>query len=197
MIILFGLAGSGKGTQAKALSEVFGWRTISVGQTIRDTGKYADIINRGELVNDDDVIALMNEQIAKIEAEGYEIILDGYPRNIYQAEWIAANMIDKIDGAILLDVPKEELFERLTLRGRDDDLSEESIKRRFEISEQNFYSIFPLLEKNGVSVRKVDGTGSVEEVTNRLIDIVKEMVPGARIQVNDVNGEEIERSYGE
>lgn len=197
MIILFGLAGSGKGTQAKALSEVFGWRTISVGQTIRDTGKYADIINRGELINDDDVIALMNEQIAKIEAEGYEIILDGYPRNIYQAEWIAANMIDKIDGAILLDVPKEELFERLTLRGRDDDLSEESIKRRFEISEQNFYSIFPLLEKNGVSIRKVDGTGSVEEVTNRLIDIVKEMVPGARIQVNDVNGEEIERSYGE
>ncbi len=197
MIILFGLAGSGKGTQAKALSEVFGWRTISVGQTIRDTGKYADIINRGELINDDDVIALMNEQIAKIEAEGYEIILDGYPRNIYQAEWIAANMIDKIDGAILLDVPKEELFERLTLRGRDDDLSEESIKRRFEISEQNFYSIFPLLEKNGVSVCKVDGTGSVEEVTNRLIDIVKEMVPGARIQVNDVNGEEIERSYGE
>lgn len=197
MIILFGLAGTGKGTQGKALSELFGWRWLSVGQVIRDTGEYADIINRGELIGDDDVIKLMTAQIQKAEAEGFDVILDGYPRDEYQAKWMMVNMADKIDGAILLDVPKEELYARLELRGRDDDKSRESIDRRFAISEQNFKLIFPLLEEKGIEIRKVDGVGAVEEITNRLVDVVKEMVPGARIQQNDVNGGEIEKSYGE
>lgn len=197
MIILFGLAGSGKGTQGKALSEIFGWRWISVGQVIRDTGEYDDIINRGELIDDDDVNRLMSGQIAKAEAEGYDVILDGYPRDEYQAKWVVANIADKIDGAIFLDVPKEELYERLALRGRDDDLDRKAIERRFEIAEQNFYAISTLLGIKNIEIRKVNGVGSVEEVTNRLVDVVKEIVPGARVQTADVNGGEIERSYGE
>ena len=197
MIILFGLAGSGQGTQGKALSEIFGWRWISVGQVIRDTGEYDDIINRGELINDDDVNRLMSGQIAKAEAEGYDVILDGYPRDEYQAKWVVANLADKIDGAIFLDVPKEELYERLALRGRDDDMDRTAIERRFEIAEQNFYAISTLLSGENIEIRKVDGVGSVEEVTNRLVDVMKEMVPGARVQTADVNGGEIERSYGE
>ena len=197
MIILFGLAGSGKGTQGKALSEIFGWRWISVGQVLRETGEYAEIMNRGELVEDDDVNRLRGMQIEKTEAEGYDVILDGYPRDEYQAEWFMDKFAEKIDGAILLEVPKEELYERLALRGRDDDMSKESIDRRFEIAEQNFYSIFNLLEAKNIEIRKVNGVGSVEEVTNRLVDVVKEMVPGARVQTADVNGGEIERSYGE
>lgn len=197
MIVLFGLAGTGKGTQGKALSELFGWRWLSVGQVIRDTGEYDDIINRGELVGDDDVIRLMSAQIDKSEAEGFDVILDGYPRDEYQAKWMMDNMADKIDGAILLDVPKEELYERLMMRGRDDDKTLESINRRFEISENNFKLIFPMFEEKGIEIRTVSGVGSVEEVTNRLVDVVMDMVPGARIQQNDVNGEEIERSYGE
>lgn len=197
MIVLFGLAGTGKGTQGKALSELFGWRWFSVGQVIRDTGEYDDIINRGELVGDDDVIRLMSAQINKSEAEGFDVILDGYPRDEYQAKWMMDNMADKIDGAILLDVPKEELYERLMMRGRDDDKTLESINRRFEIYENNFKLIFPMFEEKGIEIRTVSGVGSVEEVTNRLVDVVMDMVPGARIQQNDVNGEEIERSYGE
>lgn len=197
MIILFGLAGSGKGTQGKALSEIFGWRWISVGQVLRDTGEYAEIMNRGELVDDDDVNRLMGAQIEKTEAEGYDVILDGYPRDEYQAKWVVANMADKIDGAIFLDVPKEELYERLMLRGRDDDLSRESIERRFEIAEQNYSLIFDLLKAHGIEIRHVNGVGSVEEVTDRLVDVMREIAPEARIQTADVNGGEIERSYGE
>lgn len=197
MIVLFGLAGSGKGTQGKALSELFGWRTLSVGQVIRDTGKYANTVNHGNLIPDDDVIALMNAQIEKIEAEGFNIILDGYPRDEYQAKWIMNNMAEKIEGAIILEVPKEELYERLSLRGREDDLDKESIDRRFEIFDQNISAILPLFEEKGIEIRRVNGVGLVEDVTNRLVDVVKEMVPGASIQVNDVNGDEIERSYGE
>ena len=152
MIILFGLAGSGKGTQGKALSEIFGWRALSVGQVIRDTGEYAAIIDKGDLIPDSDVINLMNKQIEKAEAEGFDVILDGYPRTKEQAEWIINNMSEKIDGAIILEVPKEELIERLVLRGRDDDKERASIERRFEIFEQNIYSILPLFEAKNIPV---------------------------------------------
>ena len=141
MIILFGLAGSGKGTQGKNLSEIFGWRWLSVGEAIRQTGGYEDIINNGGLIPDEDVIKIMDKQIKKAEDEGFDVILDGYPRDKDQADYIAETMADKIDGAIILEVPKEELFERLALRGRDDDKERASIERRFEIFEQNIYSI--------------------------------------------------------
>ncbi|MBO7132233.1 nucleoside monophosphate kinase [Candidatus Saccharibacteria bacterium] len=197
MIILFGLAGSGKGTQGKALSELFGWRWLSVGEAIRQTGGYEEIINKGNLIPDEEVIEIMNKQIAKAEAEGFDLILDGYPRDKKQAEYIAENMAEKIDGAIILEVPKEELFERLALRGRDDDKDKKSIERRFEIFEQNIDSILPLLEAKNIPIERVDGVGAVEEVTDRLIEVVKRMNPNAVEQTSDVNGEEIEKSYGE
>ena len=197
MIILFGLAGSGKGTQGKALSEIFGWRSLSVGQAIRDTGGYTEATNKGELIPDEDVINLMNRQIEKAEAEGFDVILDGYPRTAGQAEYIVKNMAEKIDGAIILEVPKEELFNRLELRGRDDDKEKSSIERRFEIFEQNICSILPLLESVNIPVERVDGVGKIDEVTNRLVKVIKKFNPSAVEQINDVNGEELEKSYGE
>ncbi|MBR2658582.1 nucleoside monophosphate kinase [Candidatus Saccharibacteria bacterium] len=197
MIILFGLAGSGKGTQGKALAELFGWRTFSVGQVIRDTGEYTETVNAGKLIPDDDVIRLMNKQIEKAEAEGYDVILDGYPRDEYQARWMMENMAEKIDGAVILEVPKEELYERLALRGRDDDKDKEAIDRRFEVFEQNIYSILPLLEAKNIPYERVDGTGPINVVTDRLINVIKTMNPNATVQENDVNGGEIEKSYGE
>ena len=197
MIILFGLAGSGKGTQGKALSEIFGWRWLSVGEAIRQTREYKETIDHGELIPDTEVIKLMEKQINKAEAEGFDVILDGYPRSKEQAEWLIMHMAEKLDGAIILDVPKEELFTRLALRGRDDDKERDSIERRFQIFEQNICSILPLLEAQGIPIEHVDGTGTVGEVTARLVAIVKRMNPIATEQLNDVNGGEIERSYGE
>ena len=106
-------------------------------------------------------------------------------------------MSDKIDGAIILEVPREELYERLALRGRDDDKEKDSIDRRFEIFEQNIYSILPLFDEKNIPVVRVDGVGPIEEVTARLTKVVKELNPDATEQYSDVNGEEIEKSYGE
>ena len=197
MIILFGLAGSGKGTQGKALSEIFGWKWLSVGEAIRQHGGYEDIINNGGLIPDQDVIKLMDKQIQKADAEGFDVILDGYPRDKEQAEYITHTMADKIDGAIILEVPKAELYERLALRGRDDDKEKSSIDRRFEIFEQNICSILPLLEEYNVPIERVDGVGKIETVTDRLINVVKKFNPDATEQLSDVNGGEIEKSYGE
>ena len=197
MIILFGLAGSGKGTQGKALSELFGWRWLSVGEAIRQTGGYEDIINKGGLIPDEDVIKMMDKQIKKSEDEGFDVILDGYPRDKAQAEYIMQTMPDKIDGAIILEVPKQELYDRLSLRGRDDDKERESIDRRFAVFEQNIGSILPLLEAKKIPIVRIDGVGAIEEVTSRLVEVIKKMNPDATEQTVDVNGGEIEKSYGE
>ena len=197
MIILFGLAGSGKGTQGKALSEIFGWRWLSVGDVIRATGEYKDLTNTGKLIPDEDVIRLMDKEIKKNEEEGFEVILDGYPRSVGQAKYIADNMADQIDGAIILEVPKEELIERLALRGRDDDKERSAIEKRFEIFEKNINEILPLFEAKGIEIRRVDGVGDIGEVTDRLVEVVEELDPDATEQNDDVNGGEIEQSYGE
>ena len=125
MIILFGLAGSGKGTQSKALSEIFGWRWISAGDLIRNSGKFNELIDKGNMVSDADITALLERELDKTDAEGYDVILDGYPRTATQAEWIIDREKDKLYGAIILDVPREELYQRLYKRagldGRVDD----------------------------------------------------------------------------
>ncbi len=197
MITLFGLAGSGKGTQGRALAELFGWRWLSVGEVIRQTGGYDDIINGGNLIPDDDVIKMMSKQIEKSEAEGFEVILDGYPRNVVQTKWILENMPGKLDGAIVLEVPEEELLNRLALRGRDDDKERDSIEKRFEIYNRNIDEMLALLGSENIPVERVNGVGAVEDVTARLTEVIKKMDPDATEQLDDVNGGEIEKSYGE
>ena len=197
MIVLMGMAGSGKGTQGKALSEIFGWRWLSVGEAIRETGGYEEIINAGHLIPDEDVIELMNRQIEKAEDEGFDLILDGYPRDEFQAKYVVENMAEKIDGVIVLVVPREELLERLALRGRDDDKERASIERRFDVFVNNAQPILDLFAEVGVPIERVDGVGKIEEVTKRLVAVVERMNPEATEQRQDVNGGEIERSYGE
>lgn len=197
MIVLFGLAGSGKGTQGRALSEIFGWKWFSVGEIIRQTGKYEDKLRAGELIPDEDVIYLMNKQIVKAEQEGFDVVLDGYPRDVKQAEYLLSTMSEKINGAIVLDVPKDELLQRLALRGRNDDKKIDSIEQRFAVFDKNIEEMKNLFYSNGIPVEYVNGVGTVDEVTERLVEVVKMMDKNAVEQEKDVNGGEIEHSYGE
>ncbi|MBQ3263917.1 nucleoside monophosphate kinase [Candidatus Saccharibacteria bacterium] len=201
MIVLFGLAGSGKGTQSKALSEIYGWRWISTGQLIRDNGNFNHLIDGGNMISDEDVTKMLERELDKTDAEGYDVILDGYPRTAAQAEWIINREKDKLYGAIILDVPKDELYNRLyqraSLDGRVDDQEKSSIDRRFEIFEQNICSILPLFEAHNIPVVHVNGVGTEGEVTDRLCEVCEKLDPGAIEQNDDVNGGEIEKSYGE
>ena len=207
MIIFFGPAGSGKSTQGRIIADKFGWRWLSVGQVLRDTGEFDEILKKGELVDDETVVRLMNKQIAFAEAEGMEVVLDGYPRDTKQTEIMLADkeseFFGKISGAIVLEVPVEELWKRIEERGREDD-TEEVVKHRFEIFEQNICSILPLLEQKGVKIEKVDGVGSFEEVTDRIIKVVQKMVPDSPEVWKDDEADSIEndarareKSYGE
>lgn len=197
MIVLLGLAGSGKGTQGKILSEIFGWKWLSVGEAIRQTGKYKEMTDAGELIPDEDVVKLMGERIQKAEEEGFDVVLDGYPRDEAQARYLTETMPDKIDGVIVIDVPKEELFRRLALRGRDDDKERASIERRFMFFDNNITPMINLFKGKNIPVEYVNGVGSVEEVAGRLVAVAKEMNPDAREQENDMNNDGTEQSYGE
>ena len=102
------------------------------------------------------------------------MILDGYPRDQWQADWIVENGDEKyLDGAIILDVDHDELWRRLTERGRADD-TREAIEKRWSIFEQTIYSMTETLEKHGVKVVHIDGVGTVEEITERIENVLRE-----------------------
>ena len=85
MVILFGLAGSGKSTQGQILAKKYDMEWLSVGQVLRETGKFDATLEKGELVDDDVVIKIMKAKIESVKKYGKDIILDGFPRDKYQA----------------------------------------------------------------------------------------------------------------
>lgn len=206
MIILFGPAGSGKSTQGRTLADLYGWRWLSVGQVLRDTGEFDDIMKGGALVDDATVVRLMDKQIEFAEAEGMEIVLDGYPRDKEQTEIMLASgssFFDKVDGVVVLNVPLDELWQRIELRGREDD-TKEALEKRINIFEQNIGSILELMKTREIPVYEVDGVGEFDEVTERIRKVFEKIKPNTpevfhtdqlgAIE-NDANSRE--KSYGE
>jgi adenylate kinase len=125
-IVLLGGPGSGKGTQAKKLTEKYGVPQISTGDIFRAAVKEGtpmgtkakEYMDKGELVPDDVVVGVVEERLAKPDLDG-GFMLDGFPRTLPQAEsldGIMAKLSKSIDHAVLVDVPDEELMKRLTGR---------------------------------------------------------------------------------
>ena len=196
MIILFGPAGSGKSTQGRLLADKFGWMWLSVGQVLRDSGRFAQTLKEGKLVNDDQVIELMNYEIGKADAEGENVILDGYPRDEYQAKWMKENgKMKDVEMVIVLKVPVEELWNSIEKRGRNDD-TREVVMRRFGVYEQNIEGILRLFDEEGVKIVEVDGVGSFDEVTDELTELIAENIEGAEV-VEEKLLRSSEQSYGE
>ncbi|MZG53568.1 MAG: adenylate kinase [Nitrospinae bacterium] len=125
-LILLGPPGAGKGTQAKMLKEKFQIPQISTGDILRQAVKdntelgarAKTVMDAGQLVPDDIVIGLIKERIRQGDCKT-GLILDGFPRNIAQAEKLSETLQDMnlaIDHVIDLEVDEGEVIERLTGR---------------------------------------------------------------------------------
>ncbi len=184
-IVLFGPPGAGKGTQAVKLVEKYGFNHISTGQVIRNeiqaqtpAGKQVEeCIARGEFAPDDLVIEIVkNFMSTHQDVEGS--IFDGFPRNTYQAEQFDLLMEQwksKVDVMLSLEVPEEELVERLLLRGKEsgraDDASEEVIRNRIRIYNEQTAVVADYYAQQGKHVA-INGVGTVEEIFARLCEAV-------------------------
>ena len=137
-LVLFGPPGAGKGTQAKRLVADYGWLQLSTGDMLRaaiaagnELGrKVKDIMDRGDLVSDEIVIALIEERLPEAEIAG-GAIFDGFPRTVAQAEALdelLASRSTQIDKVVRLVVDQDELVSRMEKRaaqeGRADDTVE-------------------------------------------------------------------------
>lgn len=176
MIVLFGAAGSGKSLQGQKLADKYGWRWLSVGQLLREqeNPELDKIMKTGGLVDDGFVVNMMHEAIVATESDGKNAILDGYPRDQWQANWVVEHGDSKkIDGAIILKVSEEELWRRLEERGRADD-TRESIEQRWKIFKTTIADMRKILESDGVEFKEVDGEGDKDEITRRIEQVLTE-----------------------
>ena len=125
-LVLLGAPGSGKGTQAQRLRDQKGIPQVSSGDLLRDAvargtdlGKRAKAaMDAGELVTDDIVLGLIRERLAAPDAKA-GFILDGYPRNVAQADALdrlLAELEQPLDSVVLMKVDEKALFMRLTGR---------------------------------------------------------------------------------
>ncbi|MCG1821749.1 adenylate kinase [Staphylococcus epidermidis] len=210
-IILMGLPGAGKGTQASEIVKKFPIPHISTGDMFRkaikdetDLGKEAkSYMDRGELVPDEVTVGIVKERISEDDAKkGF--LLDGFPRTIDQAESLSQIMSEldrEIDAVINIEVPEEELMNRLTGRRicekcgttyhlvfnppkvdgicdidggklyQREDDNPETVSNRLSINVKQSKPILEYYNNKGV-LKNIDGSKDIDEVTNDVIDIL-------------------------
>lgn len=176
-IVIFGAPGSGKGTQSDLLIEKYGLKHISTGDVLRseikkgtELGKIAQgFIDNGQLIPDDLMIGILASVYDAFGREHEGVIFDGFPRTIPQAEALKKMLDergDKVAAMLELDVPEEELMERLVLRGQQSgraDDNEETIKKRLVVYHSQTQPLIEWYRQEGLH-HHVDGLGSLERI---------------------------------
>ncbi len=173
MIVFFGPAGAGKSVQGQILAARMGWRWLSAGQILRDThdAELIQIMQAGKLVPHEAITRIMGESIAKA-GDIDQVILDGFPREVAQAQWLVESKTDHGRGislVVVLEVPREELLKRLAIRGRVDD-TPEVIDERLNIYRTEMYPILSLFTTQNIPVVHIDGVGTVGQVHDRIVE---------------------------
>lgn len=179
-LVLLGAPGSGKGTQATRLKAALGVPHISTGDMLRAAVaagtamglKAKAVMEAGQLVSDDILLGMLEERLAQPDAKA-GFILDGYPRNLAQAdalEHLLARLGQPFDGVIKLDVPNETIIGRCEIRfkaeGRADD-NPETVRKRLAIYAEQTAPVADFYASRG-KLQVVDGVGELAEVTARI-----------------------------
>lgn len=183
-MLLMGPPGSGKGTQATRIADKLGIVPISTGDIFRHNVKSMTplgveakkYIDNGDFVPDEVTNRMVADRIAQADAE-HGFLLDGYPRTKGQVEALDAMLTEagqSLSAVVELEVPDEELVERLLKRaeigGRADD-TQEVIEHRLDLYHRETESVIQEYVERGI-VARVDGTGQIDDVTERLLQAV-------------------------
>ena len=183
-LIMFGPPAAGKGTQAKKLVAGRGYIQLSTGDMLRaakasgtELGqKVAGIMDRGELVSDDIVIALIEEQL-DLNPNAAGFIFDGFPRTVPQAEALDASLTgrgQKVDTVIRLKVDDAALTQRIVKRfkeqGRKDD-NPESFKVRLAAYNEQTAPLLPYYSAQG-KLTEIDGMADIDTVAGQIEQIL-------------------------
>lgn len=182
-LLLFGPPGAGKGTQASRLSRALHLPHVSTGDMFRhhlknDTAlgqKARAYMDQGLLVPDEVTNEMVEDRLSKDDVNP-GVLLDGFPRNVLQArflEEILGARDQQLEGVILIVVPDDQLIERLHGRsdkeGRRDDADVEIIQKRLETYRAQTAPCIAHFRNEGVKVHRIDGTGSMDEVEQRIL----------------------------
>ncbi|MGO4222546.1 adenylate kinase [Lysobacter sp. TAF61] len=181
-LVLLGAPGSGKGTQATRLKEHLQVPHISTGDLLRaevaagsKLGLEAkEVMASGNLVSDEILLGMLEDRFSRPDTrDGF--ILDGYPRNLAQADALdklLTRIRQPMDYAVQLDVPTDLLVERIAGRakaeGRADD-SPESVRTRLKVYDDQTAPVIEFYRQHG-QLTVVDGVGSLDDVFNRIIE---------------------------
>jgi adenylate kinase len=185
-LVLLGAPGSGKGTQATRLKEALNVPHISTGELLRAAVNAAtplglkakEVMAAGNLVSDEIVLGMLEERLGQPDVAG-GFILDGYPRNLIQANSLDAllgRLKQPVDVAVQLDVGTELLVQRLAGRaqaeGRADD-SPEAVRNRLRVYSDQTAPVVDFYRGCGKLIC-VYGVGSVDEVLARVLAAIRE-----------------------
>lgn len=172
MILLMGIAGSGKGTQGKMLADQHNFHLISMGEVLRMyvTGQQRERMLAGELLDDQEIIAIVDRVLSSLP-DSEEVIMDGFPRTIPQAKWLMEQVKTgrfKLRIAFHLVASRKAVKERLLQRGRIDD-KETAIEARFDEYERSTAPLLTWLSEHGLDVVNINAERSVEVVNDEMI----------------------------
>jgi adenylate kinase len=200
-LVFIGPPGAGKGTQAKVVCVKYGIPQISTGDMLRAAkaenrlpGDLVAKMAHGAFVPDDVVVGLIDERTRQPDCvPGF--LLDGFPRNLSQAKALDQMLKARglgLDRVLALEVPRDLLLERATLRRTDKrtgqiyhlkynppppgadlehraDDREEVVRTRLDEYEASTAVLLPYYEAKGI-MKRVNGVGSVDEVTGRILE---------------------------
>jgi adenylate kinase len=178
-LLFLGPPGAGKGTQAARICDSNGMKHLSTGDLLRtevaaksELGKKAEaVMNRGELVSDNLVLAIVESQMKALSGEGW--LLDGFPRNVSQAEALEPllNELEQpIEAVVLLELDDAVLITRMLSRGRADD-NEDVIRNRLEVYRNKTAPLISFYQNKGLLI-SIPAQGSVEEITGRISNLL-------------------------
>lgn len=184
-IVLLGPPGGGKGTQAAILKQHWQIPHVSTGELLRAAcrdktplgQKVQAVMDAGELVSDDLMLDLLEQRFADDDVDN-GFILDGYPRNLAQADALdklLSRIGQPLDAALLIEVDEQNILDRIEQRAREEGRSDDTaevVRNRLQVYAEHTAPVAEHYATDGRLIR-VLGEGAIDTITQRILAAIQ------------------------